>query len=297
MGYAKSVGNISIVKGRAFRQCKARSVLSVATDADRRGWKGSQGSRRWEPHRGESNGGSHRGQDAARRRPTCCIEACGRAAVTSVAKCAVLSSRPSTETVASAVLLAATCGVLDKLNRGVVIIDATARVLFTNRAARAMLQRRNGVLVDNDGCLAFLPVGAAASLTSYLQSGRGNGELGSLVLRLQCSPGDTHYRVLVSRLEPAPGIDHCSYCVVIYEPGGGQRPLPVCVLRELYRLTSAEARLVNALFTGQSLTETAQALGISILTARTTLKRVFAKCEVSGQAELMLLLSLGPRTV
>jgi DNA-binding CsgD family transcriptional regulator len=194
-------------------------------------------------------------------------------------------------------LLAATCGVLDKLNRGVVIIDASALILFTNRAARAILQRRNGVLVDHEGYLAFVPVDAAASLTTYLRAERGSGEQGSLVLRLQCSPGDTHYRVLVSPLESASGVDYSSHCVLIYEPGGGQRPLPLCVLRELYRLTPAEARLVNALFTGQSLTETAKAFGISVLTARTTLKRVFAKCEVNGQAELMLLLSLGPRTI
>jgi DNA-binding CsgD family transcriptional regulator len=224
-----------------------------------------------------------------------------REAVASVTNGAELAGMapplPTLPAATSAGLLSAACGVLDKLNRGVVIIDGRATVLFANRAARAMLQRRNGLAIDNDGCLRFMPVEAAEALTAYLLARQGNGESGSLVLRLPCSQGRHPYRVLVSRLETVQHVDHPSHCVLIYEPGGGQRPLPLDVLRELYGLTPAEARIVNALFTGQSLTQTAHTLGISVLTARTTLKHVFSKCEVGGQAELMLLVSLGPRTV
>jgi DNA-binding CsgD family transcriptional regulator len=204
---------------------------------------------------------------------------------------------PSVQPTPSMALLAAACAVLDKLNRGVVIIDTTATVRFANRAARAMLQRRNGVAVDEDGRLAFLPPAAAASLAAYLQAERDNSEPASIVLKIQRSPGHSHYRVLVSRLDTVAQVGDPSHCVLIYEPSGGQRPLPSAVLRDLYGLTPAEARLVNALFTGQSLIEAATTLGISVLTARTTLKHVFAKCEVGGQAELLMLLSLGPRTL
>lgn len=206
------------------------------------------------------------------------------------------SPLPTSGAATSAGLLSAACGVLDKLNRGVIIINAAALVLLANRAARAMLLRRSNLALDN-GRLTFLPTQAATTLESYLRTGRGSEELGCLVLRLPCSQGERHYRVLISPLHTVQHAEDPSHCVLIYEPGGGQRPLPLDVLRELYGLTPAEARLVNALFTGQSLNEAARTFGVSVLTARTTLKRVFAKCEVSGQAELMLLVSLGPRTI
>ena len=62
-------------------------------------------------------------------------------------------------------------------------------------------------------------------------------------------------------------------------------------------LTPAEARLANALFGGQSLTESAKTSGISVNTAKSMLKRIFTKCAVHSQPELLLLLSLGPRTM
>jgi DNA-binding CsgD family transcriptional regulator len=83
----------------------------------------------------------------------------------------------------------------------------------------------------------------------------------------------------------------------VHEPLGKQRPVPTQVLRGLYDLTAAEARLANALYMGQSLQSAAGTGGISHNTAKTVLKRVFVKCEVGTQAELLQLLSLGPRTL
>ena len=73
--------------------------------------------------------------------------------------------------------------------------------------------------------------------------------------------------------------------------------LPISVLRRLYRLTPAEAHLANALFQGKSFAQAAEARGISLNTAKYTLKSIFSKCEVSSRSELLLLLSLGPRTL
>ncbi len=94
-----------------------------------------------------------------------------------------------------------------------------------------------------------------------------------------------------------PGDAAAGYCVFIYEPSGGHRPVPAVVLQQLYGLTTAEARLANELFGGRSLVESAQAAGISVNTAKSVLKRIFTKCAVSSQSELVLLLSLGPRTL
>ena len=54
---------------------------------------------------------------------------------------------------------------------------------------------------------------------------------------------------------------------------------------------------MNALFVGMSLRTAAGQAGITLNTAKSTLKKVFAKCAVGSQAGLLQLLALGPRTL
>lgn len=60
----------------------------------------------------------------------------------------------------------------------------------------------------------------------------------------------------------------------------------------LYGLTPTEARLAARVITGERIDEAARDLGISESTARTHLKRIFKKTNVSRQAELVLKLLL-----
>ena len=66
------------------------------------------------------------------------------------------------------------------------------------------------------------------------------------------------------------------------------------LLHQLYRLTRTEARLVAALAEGERLEGAAQALGVTLGTGRTYLKRVFHKMGVSRQVDLMRLVLSGP---
>lgn len=56
---------------------------------------------------------------------------------------------------------------------------------------------------------------------------------------------------------------------------------------DLYGLTPAEARLVEALLGGETVAEYAERAGVSANTAKTQLKRVFAKTGCGRQAELV----------
>jgi len=187
---------------------------------------------------------------------------------------------------------------LDKLNRGVVLLDARGRVGYANRAARMMAGRRDGVRLHR--ARLFFDDPQAQSTFDLLLGSTGPAARGSVVLRVKGPHTPSAYRVLVSRLDVAGDRgtdDGVGFCVFIYEPNGGQQPVPTTVLRELYGLSAAEARLANELFTGRCLTSAAANCGVRLSTARSVLKTVFAKCEVSSQAELLLLLSLGPRTL
>lgn len=63
------------------------------------------------------------------------------------------------------------------------------------------------------------------------------------------------------------------------------------MLREVFGLSAAEARLAAAIARGRTLAEISQAEGTSRETVRSQLKAVFSKTDTSRQAELVLLLS------
>jgi DNA-binding CsgD family transcriptional regulator len=62
------------------------------------------------------------------------------------------------------------------------------------------------------------------------------------------------------------------------------------LLKDLFGLTSAEARLARTISRGDTLEETAHSLGIKLSTARTQLAAVFAKTGTCRQAQLIALL-------
>jgi DNA-binding CsgD family transcriptional regulator len=65
---------------------------------------------------------------------------------------------------------------------------------------------------------------------------------------------------------------------------------PEDVLKRLYDLTPAEAKLAQGLANGDSLDEVASGLGIRITTARTQLAAIFSKTDTRRQAKLVAIL-------
>jgi len=78
--------------------------------------------------------------------------------------------------------------------------------------------------------------------------------------------------------------------VVLIDPDVRPQP-PEEHLKLAFGLSTTEARLAARLAAGESLDAIADALAITYETARTVLKRVFAKVGVSRQSELVALLS------
>lgn len=185
---------------------------------------------------------------------------------------------------------------LDKLNRGVVLIDGAAQVWFANRAAGAMLAQRAGLSL-RAGRLAFRGCEVSRRFEQFLARASDQDGGGSLVLMVVGPPQQDAYRVLVSPLEQCGSGADAAYCVFIYQPDAGNQPLPNKVLAQLYGLTPSESRLVNALFVGKPLSDAARQVGVTVNTAKSVLKKVFAKCGVASQAQLLQLLALGPRTL
>ena len=66
------------------------------------------------------------------------------------------------------------------------------------------------------------------------------------------------------------------------------------VLKDLYRLTLAEAQLAQSLINGWSLKEFAARQGVSLHTARSQYKSAAAKVGVNRQADFVRVLLTGP---
>jgi len=185
--------------------------------------------------------------------------------------------------------------VLEKLDRGVVLLDANGAVLDANSIARRVVESGNGLLLRN-GRLAFTDVAIDSRFERMLQSAGKSDGVPRVVAANVKRPGAVTCRVLVSPILVEDGRSPvAAYLVVIYSPV--EHPaIAAEVLLEIYGLTRAQADVARRLYAGLSVEETAIALKLSLNTVRTHLKQIFSKCEVQSQAELLRSLALGPQS-
>ena len=188
---------------------------------------------------------------------------------------------------------------LHQLQLGVLLTDAQAKPLFANRMAEHHIAASNGALKfsiyglqtrkPEDAARLCSLVAEAASTTA----GKGLGAGGEM--RIACGDGSFLQlcvaplsRECLSSISAAP-----SACTVIFIARPGSVHLPWRKVASCYGLTQAEAKLAVQLANGGSLEEATEYLGISIHTARTHLKAVFAKTGARRQSELVAMLLQG----
>ena len=185
---------------------------------------------------------------------------------------------------------------LNQFGTGVIAVNRDGEVLFVNRRAEQILDARDGFSLtrkrvaalnrQDDQTLAALIKDAAGTVVSM------GGDAGGTVAIRRAS-GRRSYAVTVvpgAGLPPSFGIGGAAALLFVADPEN--RPeIPAARIARLHGLTPAEARLAAGLTAGQSLSEYAERNGVSIGTARWTLKHVLAKTGCRRQSELMLLLA------
>lgn len=188
---------------------------------------------------------------------------------------------------------------LHQLRLGVLLTDAQARPLFVNRMAEHHIAASNGALNlsfcglktrnPEDATRLCRMVADAASTTA----GKGLGAGGEM--RIACGDG-SFLQLCVAPLSREcldSGSAAPSACAAIFISRPGSIHLPWRRVAIYYGLTQMEAKLTVQLANGVSLEEAAEHLGISIHTARTHLKAVFAKTGAKRQSELVAMLLQG----
>jgi DNA-binding CsgD family transcriptional regulator len=190
--------------------------------------------------------------------------------------------------------------ILDLLPIGVIVVDAKGKPLTRNRSAKNLLARHDGLTLRPDG-LAATNGRHTAELRESIRraiSDTPNGqECGCQVLPLQKPTSEKPLGLVITALRRTNG-DHDSdpaAVVFVHDPEASYATSEG-LLRKLYGLTRAEARLAVLLSKDMSLKSAAQNLGITIGTARGHLKHIFSKTGTNRQAELVRLFvaGLGP---
>jgi DNA-binding CsgD family transcriptional regulator/PAS domain-containing protein len=189
----------------------------------------------------------------------------------------------------------ATAEALDRLAAGILLLDEAGRVMLHNNAARRFVDQADGLLLKA-GRLAALRFADDAALQKLVAescaAGAGRGTAPGGAIGIQRPSGCRPYGVIVSPLAMRqwPFLPQRPAALVfVSDPEVALASADV--LRQLFALTPAEARLASALAACQSLEDYAESAEITIGTARWTLKRVLEKTGCRRQSELVQLVA------
>jgi len=200
-------------------------------------------------------------------------------------------------------LLRAGFEALDLLNIGLVVTSATGLLLMANGAAELILLSRDGLELSEAGVFGVMS-GCGKSLAPALQRAAQSSRTTATdksqdaVIAVHRLSRKRAYTLLVrsvrrSREKQESGASSCAL-VFILDPEVPVEAADV-ELRQLYGITSTEARLANLLMEGRTLEECCDLLKIRRSTGRTHLQHLFEKVGVQRQTELVsvLLKSIG----
>ncbi len=188
--------------------------------------------------------------------------------------------------------LQAATGALDRLATGIIAVNSDARVIFTNRAAEAILKRGDG-LISGDGLQAASRQETVklrrviAAVCMPLES----GSLPETVIPIHRPSGARPLEVLVAPLPRHSFLTGEGAAAVLFVTDPDEAAtLDGRALHQLFGLTPAEIQLCTALVDGKSVEEYAEQAAISAHTARTYVKRIYSKTGARRQSELVRLL-------
>lgn len=185
---------------------------------------------------------------------------------------------------------------LDLLAVGILVVDRELRVVYHNRVAQRLLQRRHPLGLDE----GFLHASAATDHETLTALVHGVTQREAPVdpdaadLLMLGDEKTQQLAVIVTRGVPRDALADDVPAMVLVFDLTAQPQLSASALRELYGLTRSETALVQALAGGASLEDGAGRLGIAVNTARTHLKHIFHKTDSKRQSELIHKVELGP---
>ena len=176
---------------------------------------------------------------------------------------------------------------------GVLFLDARGGVTFANSAARRMLTARGCIRLRHATLDAPAPRNAAR-LRRFIS--RAVTPAKTVVASCIGMVVASRRGVVEIVAVPLTGAEDVAAVLLLFD-GGNNLRVNSGSLSQLFGLTRAESLLAGLLVSGFTVAAAARELDISILTARTHLKRALAKTGSSRQAELVHRIGTGPASL
>ncbi len=184
---------------------------------------------------------------------------------------------------------------LDMTDHAILLADSSGKITTMNAAAAKVVRANDGLSVSRGEIVAKHPQqGAAIRRAIRCAADCTQGRLSPVPDLIAVNRPSLRRPFLIwvvplvrgSLADSADGL----VAVFIIDPES-QSGNPEHALRRLFGLTSAEARLANALLQGNDLSSAAEDFGISRNTVRSQLQSIFSKTSTSRQGELIKLLA------
>lgn len=181
----------------------------------------------------------------------------------------------------------------DGLALGLIIVDTGSRVLFLNAVAEQVL-RRGMALTVSQGRLCAGPPRSREPLSLLVSKVAGmrqsDARWGGGLLTIPTEVGRSPLSLLVAPLPASSGarfgFDAPAAAIFLNDPAS-EIDVKESDLGRLYGLTTAEAKLLESLLAGVNISDYAANMRITVNTAKTYLKQIFAKTSRSRQSELI----------
>jgi DNA-binding CsgD family transcriptional regulator len=198
----------------------------------------------------------------------------------------------------STLVLAAFSDVLEQSPTGVLLLSRNGRILFANRAARAMAQSADAFLLRGERievvnrqshqALQRLIAGATGR-AGQVDAARGG------VMRLPRKSGQADFALVAAPLARGTAWAEAGPVafILITDPETAT-VRPEAMIRQLFDLSPAETRVAQRLMMGDSPEQVAATLNVTVATARWHLASLYRKTSTSRQAELVRLLLSAP---
>jgi DNA-binding CsgD family transcriptional regulator/PAS domain-containing protein len=186
--------------------------------------------------------------------------------------------------------------ILDGLSAGMVLVDAKGRIVHANVAGSAILESADFLRMVCGRLVASDPSINIALREILLAAGAGDAAVGikGIALPLAAHDGEryvAHVLPLTSGVRRIACLAYNAVAALFIRKASLQAFAPPEVIREMYKLTPTELRVLLAIVDVGGVPEVAAALGVAVTTIKTHLSRLFEKTGVARQADLVKLVA------
>jgi len=192
---------------------------------------------------------------------------------------------------------AATLGdTLDGIGPGLFFVNADAHILESNASGRAMLEQ--GTLMRTlGGRLVLADRDAERALAEILcrfRSGNAGSSVRPASVLLSAHAGEpfvAHVVPLIGGMRRSTGSTYTAVAAVFVQKASFELPSSREIIARTYKLTPTELRVLLAIVEVGGVPKVSEAMGVSVSTVKTHLRRLFAKTSTDRQADLVKLVA------